>query len=57
MGQSDQMDVLTSEDSEMDLLAAMELAKDRDAIALQYVTGFRRVFEAGVPLLARGTLP
>lgn len=54
MGQSDQMDVLTSEDSEMDLLAAMELAKDRDAIALQYVTGFRRVFEAGVPLLARG---
>jgi len=54
MGQSDQMDVLTSECSEIDLLSAMELAKDRDAIALQYVTGFQKVFEVGVPLLARG---
>jgi triphosphoribosyl-dephospho-CoA synthase len=32
------------------LLAAMQEAAFRDSIALQYATGFRDVFEAGVPL-------
>ena len=54
LGESDQMDVQSSAGSEVDLLAAMELAKDRDAIALQYVTGYRKIFELGVPLLVRG---
>ena len=54
LGDSDQMDVQSSDSAGIDLLAAMEIAKDRDAIALQYVTGYRKIFELGVPLLARG---
>lgn len=54
LGSSIQMDVQSSEDEEIDLLAAMVLAKDRDVIAQQYVTGYRKIFELGVPLLARG---
>ena len=54
LGDSSQMDVRSNNGGEVDLLAAMELAKDRDAIALQYVTGFRKIFELGVPLLAKG---
>ena len=53
LGDSSQMDV-HSNDAEVDLLAAMELAKDRDAIAMQYVTGYRKIFELGVPLLVKG---
>ncbi len=54
LGESSQMDVQSDDGGEIDLLAAMEFAKDRDAIAMQYATGYRRIFECGVPLLAKG---
>ena len=54
LGDASQMDVRSNDGAEVDLLAAMELAKDRDAIAQQYVTGYRKIFELGVPLLAKG---
>lgn len=54
LGDSSQLDVQSNENAVVDLLAAMEIAKDRDAIAQQYVTGYRRIFEVGVPLLAQG---
>jgi triphosphoribosyl-dephospho-CoA synthase len=38
------------------LLQAMEMAADRDSIARQYASGFRDVFEDGVPALTQGLL-
>jgi triphosphoribosyl-dephospho-CoA synthase len=35
-------------------MTAMELAKDRDLVAKQYVNGFEQVFEQGLPLLETG---
>ena len=54
LGAAKEMDVHSSDASEVELMVAMELAKDRDAIALQYVTGYQRIFEVGVPLLLSG---
>jgi triphosphoribosyl-dephospho-CoA synthase len=54
LGQSDEMDVHSSRGDSVDLIAAMKLAGDRDAIARQYATGFVDVFETGVPLLVEG---
>jgi len=54
LGKVEQSDVNSGDDGLIDLLAAMQLAADRDAIARQYVSGYRDVFEVGVPLLTRG---
>lgn len=47
MGKAPQEDV--SEEPSITLLQAMEMAKDRDSIALEYVTGFAITFEKGLP--------
>lgn len=49
MGQVDAADL--SEAPAISLLAAMQLAADRDSIASEYATGFRIVLETGVPFL------
>jgi triphosphoribosyl-dephospho-CoA synthase len=49
LGQVSQSDV--GEDPFITLLQAMALAKDRDAIAREYVTGFAITFEIGLPAL------
>lgn len=54
LGPSDEMDVHSIGSDTVDLIAAMRIAADRDAIARQYVTGFIDVFETGVPLLVEG---
>lgn len=54
LGEADQMDVNSNGCRPVDLLSAMRTAADRDSIAKQYVTGFRDVFELGVPLLSEG---
>ena len=54
LGQSKEMDVQFNWGSEVDLIEAMIVAADRDAIARQYVTGFADVFDTGVPLLVEG---
>lgn len=48
LGESPRHDV--SEAPRVSLLAAMREAASRDSIALQYATGFRDVFETGMPL-------
>lgn len=50
LGASDEMDV--NDPAPDDLMAAMAHARDRDAIALQYVTHFERVFDDVAPCLA-----
>lgn len=54
LGESNEQDVRTTTNDRVDLLAAMRSAADRDAIARQYASGFRDVFEFGVPALVRG---
>jgi triphosphoribosyl-dephospho-CoA synthase len=49
MGRVDQGDV--AEDPELTLRAAMELARDRDAVAREYVTDFAITFELTCPAL------
>lgn len=53
LGAVDEMDV-QSNLGPVDLMQAMKLAAERDAIARQYATGFRDVFDIGMPLLQRG---
>ncbi len=55
LGEVKKMDVADSDQSPIDLLAAMELAAGRDLIAKQYVNGFEQVFRQGLPLLESGT--
>ncbi len=50
IGRSDTEDV--SREPTGTLVDAMRLAADRDAIAMQYATGFQLVLETGVPILA-----
>lgn len=52
MGQVRDQDILL-EPSE-GLLEIMRLAQERDLIALQYVDGFREIFDEGVPALEQG---
>ena len=52
LGSSDLHDV--ADEPEVTLLAAMQAAAGRDRIAAQYATGFRDVFELGVPRLLAG---
>ena len=40
-------------DADVTLRQAMELARDRDALASEYATGFELTFEVGYPTLAR----
>ncbi len=54
LGTVEQADVQTSDDGPVDLLAAMQLAANRDAIARQYVNGFEDIFEIGIPFLTQG---
>lgn len=54
IGSSDRMDVQSVRTAPVDLLQAMEFAKDRDSIARQYVTGFQTVFEVGISKLREG---
>ncbi len=54
LGEVEELDVHGGGDHPVDLLSAMQLAANRDAIARQYVTGFQDVFEFGVPLLSEG---
>ena len=49
LGHAPQADV--AEEPAITLLQAMALAKDRDAIAREYVTGFAIAFETGLPAL------
>ena len=56
LGTADEMDIKSDTRQPIDLLAAMRHAADRDSIAQQYVTGFRDVFDTGVPLLSAGRL-
>lgn len=49
MGRVPHADV--SEEPNVTLLQAMELARDRDAVAREYVTGFEITFETGLPAL------
>jgi triphosphoribosyl-dephospho-CoA synthase len=49
MGRVPHADV--SEEPGITLLQAMELARDRDAVAREYVTGFEITFETGLPAL------
>ena len=53
LGMAPMCDVNQSQ-GEVDLLAAMELAADRDSIAKQYTNGMADVFEVGQRLLAQG---
>ncbi len=50
MGQVDEEDV--SKQPTVTLLAAMQLAADRDSVAAQYATGYRLIFDFGVRELA-----
>lgn len=54
LGEAKELDVYSKGQAEIDLLRAMDLAKERDTIARQYVTGYSTVFESGVPLLLKG---
>lgn len=47
MGKAPQADV--SEEPSITLLQAMDMAKDRDSIASEYVTGYAITFEIGLP--------
>lgn len=49
MGTSDQQDI--SEEPTVTLLQAMEMAQQRDQIALQYVSNFRVLWQLGLPAL------
>jgi triphosphoribosyl-dephospho-CoA synthase len=53
MGQSDQLDLNRTE-GPVDLMAAMKVSENRDAIARQYVNGFVDVFDQGQRLLKAG---
>ncbi|MDB2685722.1 triphosphoribosyl-dephospho-CoA synthase [Mariniblastus sp.] len=53
LGKSSMFDVNATQ-GEVDLLAAMKLAADRDSIAKQYTTGLADVFGIGQRLLAQG---
>jgi triphosphoribosyl-dephospho-CoA synthase len=52
LGEVDQQDV--RHEPTLPLRAVMKLAAQRDRIACQYATGFRDVFDVGVPALCRG---
>ena len=52
LGRSDRHDVAQSPG--VTLREAMNEARDRDRIALQYVTGYRDIFETGLPALQDG---
>ena len=54
LGIVDQADVNALHDTPIELLKAMQIAAPRDAIARQYVTGYRDIFEVGIPLLTKG---
>ena len=54
LGSSSKMDVHSEFKDGVDLISAMELTADRDAIARQYTTGFVDVFECGLPLIDKG---
>lgn len=49
LGQSDEQDI--DNEPSVTLLEAMELARDRDQIALQYVSNFNTLWEIGLPAL------
>lgn len=51
MGTVARMDLGDGSDPPSDLRVAMELAKERDLIARQYVNGFIQVFDVALPLL------
>jgi triphosphoribosyl-dephospho-CoA synthase len=52
LGRSDRHDV--TQDPRVTLLEAMNEARGRDRIASQYVTGYRDIFETGLPALQHG---
>lgn len=52
LGRSDRHDV--TEVPRVTLREAMDEARKRDRIALQYVTGYRNIFETGLPALQQG---
>ncbi len=54
MGEVPAYDVNETSQGEVDLLAAMELAADRDSIAKQYTNGMADVFGLGQRLLSQG---
>ncbi len=54
IGKVEDMDVADTAETPINLMTAMELAKDRDLVAKQYVNGFEQVFEQGLPLLETG---
>lgn len=51
LGQSEQQDI--DEEPTVTLLEAMELARDRDQIALQYVSNFNTLWQVGLPALTK----
>jgi len=54
LGTAQELDVADATAESVDLLAAMELARDRDMIARQYSDGFQMLFEFAVPMIERG---
>ena len=51
LGQSDEQDI--SAEPSVTLLEAMEMARDRDQIALQYVSNFNTLWKVGLPALTK----
>ena len=54
LGTSQELDVLAPARDSVDLMEAMELARDRDLIARQYSDGFQLLFEIAIPLIVKG---
>lgn len=54
LGTVQKLDVADANSEFVDLMAAMELARDRDMVARQYSEGFRMLFEFAVPAIERG---
>ncbi len=51
LGESDEQDI--SQEPSVTLLEAMEMARDRDQIALQYVSNFNTLWQVGLPALTK----
>ena len=54
LGESETMDVNSPNAGELNLLAAMELAADRDSVARQYTNGFLDVIDTNIQRLVYG---
>ena len=54
LGESTELDVRKNDQKTIDLIEAMKISADRDAVARQYSNGFADIFEIGIPLLIDG---